>query len=84
MSPAPSDSPTINIVFVQASPFCNTNCGYCHLPQRADKTVIEQSTVRVLFEHVFASKWTAQGLTLIWNAGQPLVVRRLGTRDLTC
>jgi uncharacterized protein len=74
MNPPPSDSPTINIVVVQPTPFCNINCSYCYLPQRADKTVMRHSTVRVLFEQLFASSWASQELTVIWHAGEPLVV----------
>lgn len=74
MSPPPTDSPTINIVVVQPTPFCNINCSYCYLPQRADKTVMQQSTVRVLFEQLFASSWASEELTVIWHAGEPLVV----------
>ena len=74
MSPPPSDSPTINIVVVQPTPFCNINCSYCYLPQRADKTVMQHSTVRALFEQLFASSWASQELTVIWHAGEPLVV----------
>jgi len=74
MNPPPSDSPTINIVVVQPTPFCNINCSYCYLPQRADKAVMRHSTVRVLFEQLFASNWASQELTVIWHAGEPLVV----------
>jgi uncharacterized protein len=74
MSQPPSDPPTTNIVVVQPTPFCNINCGYCYLPQRADKTVMRHSTVRVLFEQLFASGWASQELTVIWHAGEPLVV----------
>ncbi len=74
MSPPPPDSPTINIVVVQPTPFCNINCRYCYLPQRTDKTVMQHSTVRVLFEQLFASSWASQELTVIWHAGEPLVV----------
>jgi uncharacterized protein len=74
MSPPPSDSPTINIVVIQPTPFCNINCGYCYLPQRTDKTVMQHSTVRALFEQLFASSWASQELTVIWHAGEPLVV----------
>jgi uncharacterized protein len=73
MSPPP-DSPTIDVVVVQPTPFCNINCSYCYLPQRADKTVMQHSTVRVLFEQLFASSWASQELTVIWHAGEPLVV----------
>jgi uncharacterized protein len=74
MRPPPSDSPIINIVVIQPTPFCNINCSYCYLPQRADKTVMQHSTIRVLFEQLFASSWASQELTVIWHAGEPLVV----------
>jgi uncharacterized protein len=74
MSPPPSDSPTINIVVVQPTPFCNINCSYCYLPQRSNKTMMQHSTVRILFEQLFASNWASQELTVIWHAGEPLVV----------
>lgn len=74
MSLPQSDSPTITIVVVQPTPFCNINCRYCYLPRRTDKTVMQQSTVRALFEQVFASGWASEELTIIWHAGEPLVV----------
>jgi uncharacterized protein len=73
MSPPPV-SPTIDIVVVQPTPFCNINCTYCYLPERTDKTVMQQSTVRMLFEQLFASNWASGELTVIWHAGEPLVV----------
>jgi uncharacterized protein len=66
--------PTIEVVVVQPTPFCNINCRYCYLPQRNVKTVIAQSTVEALFTKVFASGWTRGELTVIWHAGEPLVV----------
>jgi uncharacterized protein len=66
--------PVIETVVVQPTPFCNINCSYCYLPQRDLKTVIQQSTIATLFAKIFASGWTGQGLTVIWHAGEPLVV----------
>jgi uncharacterized protein len=71
---ASSNSPTISIVVVQPTPFCNINCGYCYLPQRNDRTVMQQSTVESLFQRVFGSGWASEDLTVIWHAGEPLVV----------
>lgn len=68
------DTPTIGIVVVQPTPFCNISCSYCYLPRRDDKTLMPQSTVRALFERVFDSGWAAEDLTVIWHAGEPLVV----------
>jgi uncharacterized protein len=76
MAPLPMfDSlPLLETVVVQPTPFCNINCSYCYLPHRDVKSVMEQSTVSVLFEKVFASGWTGEGLSVIWHAGEPLVV----------
>jgi uncharacterized protein len=67
-------SPSIGVVVVQPTPFCNIACTYCYLPDRDVKTVMAQSTVRELFGKVFASGWAGSELTVIWHAGEPLVV----------
>jgi uncharacterized protein len=64
----------MDTVVVQPTPFCNINCSYCYLPHRNVTTVMEQSTVTTLFAKVFSSGWTRDGLTVIWHAGEPLVV----------
>jgi uncharacterized protein len=66
--------PMTEVVVVQPTPFCNISCTYCYLPDRGVKTVMRQDTVRVLFEKLFASGCTGGGLTVIWHAGEPLVV----------
>jgi uncharacterized protein len=66
--------PLIETVVVQPTPFCNINCSYCYLPRRNDKTVMDQATITMLFTKVFASGWTGDDLTIIWHAGEPLVV----------
>src|SRR5277367_5764970 len=66
--------PLLETVVVQPTPFCNINCRYCYLPDRNDKTPMAQSTVAALFEKVFSSGWVGEGLTVIWHAGEPLVL----------
>jgi uncharacterized protein len=74
MPPRHANAPLIGVVVVQPTPFCNINCSYCYLPDRNVKSVMAESTVRSLFEKVFASGWLADDLTIIWHAGEPLVV----------
>jgi uncharacterized protein len=74
MPPTPAKAPLIGVVVVQPTPFCNINCSYCYLPDRNVKSVMAEGTVRALFEKVFASGWAADDLTIIWHAGEPLVV----------
>ena len=64
----------LDTVVVQPTPFCNINCSYCYLPDRNVKTVMQPGTIEILFSKIFASGWTGAGLTVIWHAGEPLVV----------
>ncbi len=66
--------PVIETVVVQPTPFCNINCTYCYLPNRDVATVMAQDTVVTLFEKLFSSGWMQPQLTVIWHAGEPLVV----------
>jgi len=68
------DAPQIDIVVLQPTAFCNINCAYCYLPDRNNKHVLEQSTVTRLFSELFASGWAGPNVTVIWHAGEPLVV----------
>jgi uncharacterized protein len=64
----------VGMVVIQPTPFCNIDCSYCYLPNRSDKHVMAQATVTRLFSELFASGWAAPQLTVIWHAGEPLVV----------
>jgi uncharacterized protein len=66
--------PMIETVVVQPTPFCNINCSYCYLPQRNVTTVMTQDTVVRLFSKLFSSGWMHPQVTIIWHAGEPLVV----------
>ena len=57
---------------MQPTPFCNINCSYCYLPHRND-AVMSQATLQAVFEYLFACGW-ARRLTVIWHAGEPLVL----------
>ncbi len=73
--PTSSDvAPLIHTVVLQPTPFCNINCRYCYLPQRDAKTVMPLPTVTAIFEKIFASGWSSPYLTIIWHAGEPLVL----------
>ena len=67
-------APLIHTVVLQPTPFCNINCRYCYLPQRDAKTVMSLQTVVAIFEKIFATGWSCPYLTVIWHAGEPLVL----------
>ena len=66
--------PLIHTVVLQPTPFCNINCKYCYLPQRDAKTVMPLQTVTAIFKKIFATGWCSPYLTVIWHAGEPLVL----------
>lgn len=66
--------PQIQLLVVQPTPFCNIDCRYCYLPDRTNKAVVADDTLRNLFSQVFASGWAKEGLSVVWHAGEPLVL----------
>jgi uncharacterized protein len=59
---------------VQPTPFCNIDCRYCYLPDRTNKAVVTKETLVNLFSQVFASGWADEGLSVVWHAGEPMVL----------
>jgi uncharacterized protein len=59
---------------VQPTPFCNINCSYCYLPDRQSRRRISLETLDRAFGWVFASGLVRQPFTLLWHAGEPLVL----------
>jgi uncharacterized protein len=66
--------PKIQLLVVQATPFCNIDCAYCYLPDRRSKHVVTTETLGNLFSQVFSSGWARDHLTVVWHAGEPMVV----------
>ena len=74
-------NPVIETMVIQPTPFCNIACTYCYLPHRSDRSVMARETLQAAFERVFASGWSAPELTVIWHAGEPLVLPVAYYRD---
>jgi uncharacterized protein len=66
--------PRIQLLVVQPTPFCNIDCRYCYLPDRSNKAVVTEETLINLFSQVFASGWADEGLSVVWHAGEPMVL----------
>src|SRR5262245_55248044 len=61
---------------VQASPFCNIDCAYCYLPDRANIARMSEATLRRAVERLFESGLAREQVTFVWHAGEPLAVPR--------
>jgi uncharacterized protein len=62
------------LLVVQPTPFCNIDCRYCYLPDRNSKAVVAPKTLSNLFSQVFASGWVQDCLSVVWHAGEPMVL----------
>lgn len=69
----PSDT-RIRTIVLQPTSFCNIYCKYCYLQQRNDTSRMSLETVKASFEKVFASPFAGDQITVIWHAGEPLVM----------
>src|SRR5882762_3936967 len=74
MAEAAQPMPRIQLLVVQPTPFCNIDCRYCYLPDRTNKAVVADRTLANLFSQVFASGWVRDGVTIVWHAGEPMVL----------
>src|SRR5262245_10436504 len=64
----------IELVVIQASPFCNIDCRYCYLPNRSSRKVIDERTLAKIYERLFQSAYLGESLELLWHAGEPLTL----------
>lgn len=71
---ADSANGPLELLVVQPTPFCNINCSYCYLPDRQSTRRMTSATLEQTFRWVFASGLVQAPFTLLWHAGEPLVL----------
>src|SRR5262249_578755 len=76
MAPDPSLPGPLELLVLQPTPFCNINCSYCYLPDRQSTRQMSAGTLEQTFSWVFSSGLVRAPFTLLWHAGEPLVVPR--------
>jgi uncharacterized protein len=64
----------LQLLVLQPTPFCNINCSYCYLPDRQSTRRMSLDTLDQTFRWVFASGLAREPFTLLWHAGEPLVL----------
>jgi uncharacterized protein len=66
--------PLVKLLVIQPTPFCNINCDYCYLPYRNSKKRLSLHMLKQTIEKVFASELVGERLSIVWHAGEPLVL----------
>jgi len=64
----------LELLVIQPTPFCNLDCSYCYLPDRLDKRKMSLETLEKTLNWVFSSGLVRQPITLLWHAGEPMVL----------
>jgi uncharacterized protein len=66
----------LELLVIQPTPFCNINCSYCYLADRQSTRQMSAQTLEQALAWVFSSGLVREPFTLLWHAGEPLVVPR--------
>ncbi len=64
----------LELLVLQPTPFCNLDCSYCYLPNRDDKRRMSMAELDAIVAAVVAGGFARPELSLVWHAGEPLVV----------
>lgn len=64
----------LELLIVQPDSFCNINCGYCYLPDRGIASRMPDNVLDAIVQRLGDHKSIAASLSLVWHAGEPLVV----------
>ena len=64
----------LELLVLQPTPFCNLDCTYCYLPDRDSKRRMSDATLNRVFQSVFSSGIVEKGFTVVWHAGEPMVL----------
>lgn len=79
--PITDGQPSISLLVIQPTPFCNLDCDYCYLPDRSSTRKITQTTLERIFTQVFESGLVGPHVTVVWHAGEPMVMPVTFYRD---
>ena len=72
--PAVSGCGPLELLVVQPTPFCNIDCSYCYLPDRRNTRKITAEILEQTFAWTFRSGLVREPFTLLWHAGEPMVL----------
>lgn len=70
----PGSPDGVELVFLQATPFCNIDCRYCYLPDRSTPARMSFDTLRRSLSFIRTLGAAERGWCVVWHIGEPMVV----------
>ena len=64
----------LELLVLQPTPLCNLDCGYCYLPNRRSRAKMTSEVLEAAAQRVAESPFLRAELTVVWHAGEPLVL----------
>jgi uncharacterized protein len=64
----------LELLVLQPSPFCNLDCSYCYLPDRANRSRMSMATLTATLHKIAHSPLLGERLSIVWHAGEPMAV----------
>jgi uncharacterized protein len=65
----------LQLLIIQATPFCNIKCRYCYLPDRSEKRRMSPEVLECIFRRIADEpRILSNSFTICWHAGEPLAV----------
>jgi uncharacterized protein len=72
----------LDLLILQPTPFCNIDCDYCYLPERAVRTKMRPEVARAAALRVTEAGLVGPHLSVVWHAGEPLTVGITAFKEL--
>lgn len=64
----------VRLLVLQPTPFCNLDCDYCYLPDRAARDRMSPAVVEATLTNIIRAGLLPDRLSVVWHAGEPLAV----------
>lgn len=64
----------LDLLIFQSTSFCNLDCKYCYLPNRALKSKIDIEIIEKTLKNVIKSEIVKDSFSIVWHAGEPMVI----------
>lgn len=61
-----------HLLILQPTSLCNLDCAYCYVPNRRDKAVMSEATLRAALRLLFSRSNPGDSIRILWHAGEPL------------
>jgi uncharacterized protein len=72
----------VDLLILQPTPFCNIDCEYCYLPDRAVSTKMQPDVARAAAQRLAEAGLLGPRLSVVWHAGEPLTMGLAAFEDL--